>query len=180
MRVAVEAMPPATLVAVVNGWGTLPRAADGRSGRAYPPAGDLSGRLGVPAAVASALTGRALALVADLLHPVFATADPRECARLVTDLLTETAVRPEVGTEELRPYAGWSVADEGPAVLASAAVALRAHLAGPGPDRLGVCAGSRCADVYVDVSPGGRRRFCSVTCQNRARIAAFRSRRATA
>jgi len=30
---------------------------------------------------------------------------------------------------------------------------------------------------YIDASPGGQRRFCSVTCQNRARVAAWRQRR---
>ncbi|MFI7320176.1 CGNR zinc finger domain-containing protein [Streptomyces venezuelae] len=46
--------------------------------------------------------------------------------------------------------------------------------------RIGTCTGGHCADVYVDQSPGGRRRFCSVTYQNRARVAAFRSRWAAA
>ncbi|WP_078940665.1 CGNR zinc finger domain-containing protein [Streptomyces cellulosae] len=32
----------------------------------------------------------------------------------------------------------------------------------------------------MDQSPGGRRRFCSVTCQNRTGVAALRSRRAVA
>ena len=35
----------------------------------------------------------------------------------------------------------------------------------------------RCADAYVDASPGAHRRYCSVTCQNRERVAAFRRRR---
>ncbi|MFJ9036853.1 CGNR zinc finger domain-containing protein [Streptomyces sp. NPDC102406] len=60
----------------------------------------------------------------------------------------------------------------------AAAVALRQYLGEQGFARIGVCTGGRCADVYVDQSPGGRSRFCSVTCQNRARVAAFRSRKA--
>ena len=35
----------------------------------------------------------------------------------------------------------------------------------------------QCADVYVDASPTHDRRYCSVTCQNRARVAAYRARR---
>jgi predicted RNA-binding Zn ribbon-like protein len=31
--------------------------------------------------------------------------------------------------------------------------------------------------VYVDVSRNGTRRFCSTTCQNRVKAAAFRKRR---
>jgi len=42
---------------------------------------------------------------------------------------------------------------------------------------MGVCSGHRCADAYIDTSPAGRRRFCSVTCQSRARVAAWRRQR---
>jgi predicted RNA-binding Zn ribbon-like protein len=42
--------------------------------------------------------------------------------------------------------------------------------------RLGVCTASRCDRVYVDASRNGTRRFCSTTCQNRVKTAAFRSR----
>ncbi|MGN9813631.1 CGNR zinc finger domain-containing protein [Micromonospora sp. BQ11] len=71
----------------------------------------------------------------------------------------------------------WSVDDPDRAGLAAAALALRAHLAAH-PGRLGVCADEKCADVYADASPAGHRRFCSLTCQNRTRTAAFRRRRA--
>jgi predicted RNA-binding Zn ribbon-like protein len=63
-------------------------------------------------------------------------------------------------------------------VLAAAALALRDHLLRHPDDRLGTCHGQRCADVFVDASPSRQRRFCSVTCQNRARVAAFRRRHA--
>jgi predicted RNA-binding Zn ribbon-like protein len=42
--------------------------------------------------------------------------------------------------------------------------------------RLGVCTAPRCDRVYVDASRNGTRRFCSTTCQNRVKTAAFRSR----
>jgi predicted RNA-binding Zn ribbon-like protein len=67
------------------------------------------------------------------------------------------------------------VDDPSQEIRASAALALR-HLASH-PGRIGVCADDQCADVYVDSSPAGRRRFCCLTCQNRARAAAFRQRR---
>jgi predicted RNA-binding Zn ribbon-like protein len=85
-----------------------------------------------------------------------------------------------VHDEPGRLRAGWLVDDPRHAVLAAAAVTLRAQLSGHPGQRLGTCTGRRCADVYVDTSPGGRRRFCSIPCQNRARVAAFRSRRAGA
>ena len=45
-------------------------------------------------------------------------------------------------------------------------------------DRLGVCSASACDRVYADTSRNGTRRFCSITCQNRVKAAAFRARRA--
>jgi len=42
--------------------------------------------------------------------------------------------------------------------------------------RFGACAASGCGRVYFDVSKNGSRRFCSTTCQNRVKAAAFRLR----
>ena len=42
--------------------------------------------------------------------------------------------------------------------------------------RLGTCERDGCGRVYVDVSRNGSRRFCSVTCQNRVKVATFRER----
>lgn len=175
-------MPPATLVELVNGWGTAPRAArkDDGGEDTYLTTAELFDRLGAPSSVSRVLTDHALTAVADRLHPVFATADATEQARLITGLLDDTRVRPVLNVMAGHPHAGWIVDNAEDAVLASAAVTLRRYLAERGPGRLGVCTGRRCTDVYVDASPGGRRRFCSVTCQNRARVAAFRSRRASA
>jgi len=43
-------------------------------------------------------------------------------------------------------------------------------------DRLGVCTAPRCDRVYVDTSRNGTRRYCSTSCQNRVKTAAFRAR----
>lgn len=48
-----------------------------------------------------------------------------------------------------------------------------------GIDRVGVCAAPECDRVYADDSRGGRRRFCSDGCANRANVAAFRARKRT-
>jgi predicted RNA-binding Zn ribbon-like protein len=45
--------------------------------------------------------------------------------------------------------------------------------------RLGVCQAAQCDRVYVDTSRNAARQFCSTACQNRAKAAAFRARRAT-
>jgi predicted RNA-binding Zn ribbon-like protein len=46
-------------------------------------------------------------------------------------------------------------------------------------DRFGICGATDCDRVFVDVSKNARRRFCSTTCQNRVKAAAFRLRRVT-
>ena len=152
-----ETMTADELVALVNDWGTRPRQVGAR------PA---------PAEVPDAAARTALA---DRLHAVFA-ADGSERAGMVNAMLAETAVRPEVAEDDGVLRAGWSVPRPAAALLASAALALREHLAN-NPERLGVCADRQCADIYVDASPAGHRRFCSTTCQTRARVAAFRERR---
>jgi hypothetical protein len=144
----IEEMSLAEVVTLVNEWGTLPCRADGRSPR----------------------PGEQDTTLADELHPIFATGDPATRASLVTELLRVTAVRPELAPDLSKV---WTVDDPAQARRAAAALALLHH-----PDRIGVCTDTQCADVYVDTSPAGRRRFCCVTCQNRARAAAFRRRRA--
>ena len=47
-------------------------------------------------------------------------------------------------------------------ILAAAAIALHAQLGEHDADRLGTCAGDRCADAYIDASPAGDRRFCRI------------------
>ena len=42
--------------------------------------------------------------------------------------------------------------------------------------RLGTCERTECGRVYVDVSRNGSRRFCSLSCQNRVKVATFRER----
>lgn len=45
-----------------------------------------------------------------------------------------------------------------------------------GLERFHVCAADPCEDVFVDVTRSGARRFCAVSCANRARVALFRRR----
>lgn len=42
--------------------------------------------------------------------------------------------------------------------------------------RLGTCERTDCGRVYVDASKNASRRFCSLTCQNRVKVATFRER----
>jgi predicted RNA-binding Zn ribbon-like protein len=162
------------LVALVNGWGTVPR--DRGGARARPGLEAFGADHGV--ADAGALTDARLERVADRLYPVFAAEDDAERARLVTGLLTASGVRPALETHREGIERAWRIPGSRDPVLASAAVALLEQLIGTGGGRLGVCASGGCGDVYVDASPGAQRRYCSLTCQSRERVAAFRRRRA--
>lgn len=173
MALQVEAMSPASLVTIVNEWGEAPRLAAGEQDQPYPT---VATGLESPPELERGLTVDSLTQVADRAYPVFSAPTGRERAELVTELLATAAVRPAVAVADDHPYPGWMVDEPRYALLATAALTLREHLAQQSSDRLGICAGRRCADVYIDASPTGDRRFCSVTCQTRARVAAFRSR----
>jgi predicted RNA-binding Zn ribbon-like protein len=192
----VEPMSPDVLVWLVNEWGSEPRVAAGQDSAPYPDTDMMAGLLagsGVRDCPPELLTDQALTEIADRLHRVFAAADLTERVGLVAGLLTETGVRPALTllgkdagaspeanpNSAARPAATWQIAASRHALLAAASLTLRQQLADHDPARLGVCTGRRCADAFIDASPAGQRRFCSVTCQNRARIAAWRHRKTT-
>jgi predicted RNA-binding Zn ribbon-like protein len=55
-----------------------------------------------------------------------------------------------------------------------------ARLIGAGyAGRAGLCEDISCGRAFLDTSKNGSRRFCSTTCQNRIKAAAFRQRRAS-
>jgi CGNR zinc finger protein len=170
-------MPVAILVDLVNGWGSLPRAEAGEQDLPFPSVATLGEEPGDRSAPWATATDRDLTTVADLVYPVFADPDPGRRAELVNVLLADTEVRPSLDATPAGISPGWLVESAERALLASAAIALRTQLADHSPARLGTCTGNRCGDVFVDASPAGYRRFCSVTCQNRARVAAYRRRR---
>ncbi|SNR27782.1 CGNR zinc finger domain-containing protein [Actinomadura mexicana] len=176
MAVMIQAMAPAVLVDLVNEWGTVPRAVAGEQDHPFPPAGGLP--LGIPDELARDLDDDTLQDVADRLYPAFATGVPHECARQVTRVLVSAGVSPRVTVVDDDVVAGWSTDAPERALAGAAALAIRDHLGRNGFGRLGTCTARNCADVYIDASPTRDRRYCSVTCQNRARAAAFRSRRA--
>jgi predicted RNA-binding Zn ribbon-like protein len=159
MPTSVQPMDIAALVALVNDWGSKPR----QVGHREQPEASPEKR-------------QAAVTVADRLHATFADDDAAGRATAVTAMLAEAGVRPDLSVAQDALVASWCVPREADALLASAALALREHLAAK-PGRLGVCHDQRCADVYVDASPAGHRRFCSLTCQNRSRVASFRERR---
>jgi predicted RNA-binding Zn ribbon-like protein len=106
-----------------------------------------------------------------------------EAARVLNALLVATGARPQLDPLARGGYhvhfhgstdglaTGW-----GAGCATGLALAIGTDLAG----RLGVCEADRCDRVYVDTSKNGTRRFCSTTCQNRTKAAAFRRRRGQA
>jgi predicted RNA-binding Zn ribbon-like protein len=120
--------------------------------------------------------------VAVRLRRVFATVaggDLDGAAAEVNDLLAETDARPHLDRHDDEP---WHLHFHGPVgtfageYSASCATGLAIVLGSEYHDRLGVCTAPRCDRVYVDTSRNGTRRFCSTSCQNRVKAAAFRAR----
>jgi hypothetical protein len=175
-------LPVEVVSRLVNGWGTVPRAEAGESQLPYPSVKALADA-DLPERLLATLTEDALCATADLLFPVFAATGSAARVDAGNALLVRAGVRPALQLRNDRIERAWLAGDSTDGaewLLAAAAIAVHEQLADRDPDRLGTCAGDRCADVYVDVSPAGRRRFCSVTCQTRARVAAFRRRSGSA
>jgi len=138
-----------------------------------------------PAAI-SAADAAQLAELAGWLRSVFDSierGDVDDAAITLNALLAETGARPQLDRHDDEPWhlhfhghtdtlaQGWA---------AGCVTGLAIVLGTDGYDRLGVCTAPRCDRVYVDVSRNGTRRFCSTTCQNRVKAAAFRARQMTA
>ena len=174
-------LPDATLVRLVNGWGTIPRRVDPDVSGLLPPVNDLIEATppDVRPLVEQAVDGATpadLAAVADQLFPVFELQPDPKRIRSLNELLHYTSPTPRL--DLTAPSDLWAVPSPSERPLAAAVLALVNHLTTHGSgDRLGVCNAERCSDVYIDSSPGRHKRFCSVTCQNRTRVAAFRARR---
>ncbi|MGN6612973.1 MAG: CGNR zinc finger domain-containing protein [Angustibacter sp.] len=107
--------------------------------------------------------------------------DDAAAAVVLNRLLRDTGARPQL---DPLPGGGWHVHFHGrddslvvgwaAGCTTALALALGSDLAG----RMRTCAAERCDAVFVDTSKNGSRRFCSTTCQNRTKTAAYRSRSA--
>lgn len=120
------------------------------------------------------------AAVATALRAVFeaAAADHADAAAgLINDMLASTGARPRLARHDGKPWhlhfhgaeeslvTGWA---------AGCATGLAVVLGTESSRRLGVCTAQRCDRVFVDTSRNVTRRFCSTSCQNRFKTAAFR------
>ncbi|MGI8447480.1 MAG: CGNR zinc finger domain-containing protein [Streptosporangiaceae bacterium] len=164
-------------------------------GHARPPVGDAqlpaaataALRAGSPAArdvtLAEATELRRFAMAFRVVFSAVGSGDVDAAARQVNDLIAATGAHPWLDRHDGEPWhlhfhgaedslpAGWAAG-----CATGLAVVLGSDLHG----RIGVCTAARCDRVYVDTSRNGTRRFCSTTCQNRVKAAAFRARQATA
>ncbi len=115
------------------------------------------------------------------LHEIcrlLARGDVDAAAALVNALLARHSAHPHLAYEDGRWRLHHHPVDAAvvPMWVAITADAL-ARLIGAGQhDRVGICHADDCARVFVDVSKNRSRRFCSTTCQNRVKAAAFRQR----
>jgi len=98
---------------------------------------------------------------------------------LTNGVLRETGAIPVLASHNGKPWhlhfhpldADWAKSWIGPMATGLAMV-----LGSENWVRLGVCSAPACDAVYVDTSRNGAKRFCSTTCQNRVKAAAFRER----
>lgn len=177
----VHPLPIPLLVHIVNEWGDAPRleAHEGRD--PYPTADALRAESPAFWAQFPAFGEDALVETANLVHPVFAAATGADCAERLNALIRESAIAPALSSQAWSVHEVWHTDRPDRALLAGATLSLIDHLRhDPDASRLGTCVGDACVDVYVDQSPAGRRQYCSLTCQNRARTRAYRAGRRAA
>lgn len=159
-------------------------------GRAYQPPEDETRTTAVSSLLRSGGGRQAVSweeaasfcFVAAELREVFAAVDSGAvdtAAELVNAMLIRTGARPELERHDGEPWHLHFHAADNTLVngwAAGCATGLAVVLGGELYDRLGVCTAPRCNRVYVDTSRNGTRRFCSTSCQNRVKTAAFRAR----
>ncbi len=160
--------------------------------RRLPQSGPQRARLA--AATEAAIWGRGsalgapeaeeLILLAERLREVFASlaaGDADRTAYRVNSLLREYRAAPQLATHDgeawhLHFHSQDREVGRVEARGATCAVALATVIGSGWSSRLGTCAAERCDLVFVDTSRNGSRRFCSLRCLNRDKVARFRSR----
>jgi hypothetical protein len=102
-------------------------------------------------------------------------------ANRLNELLAAHPAHPHLAKDDGRWRVHHHPVDAGLVPMATAvSAAAMARMIGAGDgSRLGTCDSDDCDRVFLDASKNGSRRFCSTTCQNRVKAAAFRRRHAT-
>ncbi|MGP3965541.1 CGNR zinc finger domain-containing protein [Nonomuraea sp. 3N208] len=165
---AVPALDVSRVVEFVNEYAHRPRAAAGEQEMPYPDAADVlvwPGALPVPAV-------GDLVAAANAAFRVFSSAHDGRAFEELNGLLRSARPSPVATESGLR----WTVDTPGEVLPAALGTCLLEWLMNHGQARLGTCHASKCVDAYTDASPAGQRRFCSSTCLNRHKVAAYRQR----
>jgi len=157
------------LVDLVNGYAPQPRAEAGESDAAYP---ELDGAC--QPVIASEVTAVSKVRLAERLWTVFAANVGERVAEL-NALLHDSALTPEVDLDG-RQYWATMHSDPDRRLAAGCTTALLGAVQTHGWDRLGICDGIDCVDIYIDQQGRTKRRYCSTTCLNRARVRQYRAR----
>lgn len=124
----------------------------------------------------------ALQDVAARLREVFEAVDGDavdRAAGILNGLLDEVRASPELTAHDGQPWHlhfHAATAEPVAGLAASCATALAMVVGSEARDRLGVCQADACDRVLVDTTRNANKRFCSTSCQNRAKAAAFRAR----
>lgn len=119
---------------------------------------------------------------ADDLRRAYGETSLERQVAVINDLLDAGACRPVVSRHGGRfPHLHYfpEHPDVVTRVRAQTAAGLAHALCDAGGARLGRCDRDGCEIVYVDTSRNARRRFCSLRCANRVRVAAHRGREQT-
>jgi predicted RNA-binding Zn ribbon-like protein len=123
----------------------------------------------------------AFAALARRIRAVFAALHSRDvdaAAATLNDLLAAHPAHPHLAKERgvWRLHHHPHDAPLVPMWTAICAAGLAEMIGDGEAQRLGTCERPDCGRVYVDVSKNASRRFCSLTCQNRVKVATFRER----
>ena len=179
-----------TIVAVAVGLVNALTAGEAHGRRYQPPEDDR-----LPEAVAAVLYAasprswdvsladaeelRAAAIEMRSVFEAVTAGEVETAAMQVNKLLIGTGARPSLDNHDGE---GWHLHFHGAkdtlanGWAAGCATGLAIVLGTEDRGRLGLCTAPHCDRAYVDTSRNGTRRFCSTTCQNRVKTAAFRSR----
>jgi predicted RNA-binding Zn ribbon-like protein len=163
-------VPLPWLVRLVNEYAPRPREAAGED---HDPYSDV---MTDPQAPRNSRASQSdLICLAQRLWLLFAAVSEAERAGLFNGMLEDAQLSPMVN-EHGELFWLTSRTASGSLLLAGCAAALLAATQEHNWRRLGICAGDDCVDVYIDEAGRGKRRYCSATCLNRARVRAYRSR----
>ena len=116
------------------------------------------------------------------LRPVFEASDVGDVRGVISglnDLMEKYPITPVISDhapDDLHLHVATRSASVSELLIGESLLGLSTLVCDLGPTRLGVCAGTKCDNVYVDTSPNQSRRYCSDRCSSRANVAAYRAR----